>query len=104
MDVVSDFSFERSPEDKQLLAIPIVMRTLRIVGLDECNVGSLHPKDEEITMRLWYAGYREGDRVNSRLTYTTRYFSLYERPCILIQNPFKSPKSIVELGGRMRWA
>ena len=49
-------------------------------------------------MHRRYAGFREGGRVDSCLTYTTEYFSLYERSGILIQNPFRSPKSIVELG------
>ena len=31
------------------------------------------------------------------LEHTTRYFSLYVRPGILVQNPFRNPKSTVEL-------
>ena len=47
--MVDDFSLERLPDDEQLLVIPSVMRTLRMVGLGECDVGSLHPEDEEVT-------------------------------------------------------
>ena len=35
--------------------------------------------------------------VESRLSYTTRYFSLYD---ILVQNPFRNPKSIAELASK----
>ena len=97
MYLVSDFSFRRLSEDEQLLVISFVMRTLRMAGLGECNVGTLYPKDEEVTeVRRRCAGFREGGRVDSCLICTIRYFSLYERPGILIQNPFQSPKSIVE--------
>ena len=97
--LVGDFSFGCLPEDKQLLVVPFVMRTLRMAGLGECSFDPLHPEDEEVTgIRLCYAGYREGDGCDSCLTYTSRYFSLYELPEILVQNPFRTEKSIVELG------
>ena len=84
MFLVGDFSFEGLPKDEQLLLVPIVTRTLRMTGLGECIVGPLHPKDEEVTeVRLRYAGFREGDQVDSCLTYT---------------NSLRSPKPIVELG------
>ena len=41
---------------------------------------------------------REGDGTYSCFTYTSWYFSLYERPGILAQNPFRTAKSIAELG------
>ena len=70
-----------------------------MAGLGECDVGTQHPEDEKVTeVRLRYAGFREGDRIDPCLTYTTIYFSLYERPGTLIQNRFRSPKSIVECG------
>ena len=47
--MLDDCSLERLPDDEQLLVIPSVMRTLRMVGLGECDVGSLHPEDEEVT-------------------------------------------------------
>ena len=99
MYTVDDIIFGHLPEDEQLLVIPFVMRTLGMTGLGTCDVEPLHPEDEEVTeVRLQYADFREGDRVDSCLTYNTRYLSLYEPPGILIQNPFWSPKSIVELG------
>ena len=49
--MVGDFSFGRLPEDEQLLVIPFVMRSLHMAGLDECDVGPLHPEDEEVTTR-----------------------------------------------------
>ena len=61
------------------------MRTLRMAGLGDCHIGPLHPEDEEAAeIRLRYSGYREGPGSESCLTYTTRYFSLYERPGVLI--------------------
>ena len=66
--------------------IPFVMRTLSMP-----DFGPLHPEDEEVTeVRLRYAGFREGDLMES-------CFSLYERPGILVQNPFRNPKYIAEL-------
>ena len=35
--------------------------------------------------------------MESSLSYTTQFFSLYERPGILVQNPFRRAKSIAEL-------
>ena len=59
------------PEDEQLLLIQFVMRNLRMAGLGGCDVGSLHPEDEEVTEeRLWYTGFREGDQDESCWTYT----------------------------------
>ena len=49
MYTVGDFSFGCLPEDEQLLVIPFVMRTLRKTGLGECDVGSLHTEDEDVT-------------------------------------------------------
>ena len=37
--------------------------------------------------------------MDSCLSYTTRYFSLYERPGIVVQNSISSPKCITELAG-----
>ena len=99
--LVGDFSFGRLPEDEQLLGVPFVMCTLRMAGLGECPIiiSPLHPEDKEIAeIRLRYSGYREGPGRESCLTYTTRYFSLYERPGVLVQNPFRAAKSIAELG------
>ena len=47
--LVGDFSFDRLHDNEQLLAIPFVRRTLRVAGLGECDVGPLHPEDEEVT-------------------------------------------------------
>ena len=94
--LVGDFSFGRLPEDEQLLVVPFVMHTLRVAGLGKCHFGPLHPEATEI--RLRYSGYREGAGSDSCLTYTSRYFSLYERPGILVENPFRTAKSIAELG------
>ena len=42
-----------------------------MAGLGGCDVGSLHPEDEEVTEeRLWYTGFREGDQDESCWTYT----------------------------------
>ena len=69
-----------------------------MTGLGERFFDPLHPEYEEVTeIRLRYAGFREGDPVESSLSYTTRYFSLYERPGILVQNPFRHAKSTAEL-------
>ena len=71
-----------------------------MAGLGECAFGPLHPEDVEVMEgRLWYAGFREGDLVESCLSYTTIYFSLYERPGILVLNPFRGVKSIADLAG-----
>ena len=95
---MGDSSFGRLPEDEQLLVVPFVMRTLRIVGLGECPFGPLHPEDEEAAgIRLRYSGYRKGAVSDSCLNYTSRYFSLYERPGILVENPFRTAQSIAEL-------
>ena len=96
--LTGDFSFGRLPEEKQLVVIPLLMRTLRMAGLGERSLGPLHPEDEKVTeIRLRYSGFREGDLVEFSLSYTTRYFSLYERPEILVQNPFRRAMSIAEL-------
>ena len=42
--LVRDFSFGRLPEDKQLLVIPFVTRSLHMAGLGEYEVGPLHHK------------------------------------------------------------
>ena len=97
--LTGDFSFNRLPEEEQLVAIPFLMQTLRMVGLGERSFGPLHPEDEEVTeIRLQYAGFREGHLVESSLSYTTRYFSLYERSGILVQNSIRHAKYIAELG------
>ena len=96
--LVGNLSFGRFSEDKQLL-VSFVMRTLRMAGLGECPIGPLHPEDEEVAeIRLRYSGYRKGPGSESCLSYTTRCFSLYERPGVLVQNPFRTAKSIAELG------
>ena len=96
--LTGDFSFGRLPEEEQLVVIPFLMRTLRMAGLGERSFDPLHPADEEVTeIRLRYAGFREGDFVESSLSYTTPYFLLYERPEILVQYPFRRAKSIAEL-------
>ena len=67
-----------------------------MAGLGECPFGPLHPEDEEAAgIRLRYS--REGAASDSCLTYTSRYFSSYERPGILVENPFRTAKSIAEL-------
>ena len=69
-----------------------------MAGLGECSFGPLHPEDEEVTeIRLRYAGFREGDLVEFSVSYTTQYFSFYERPDILVQNPFRRAKVLAEL-------
>ena len=73
MYFVDDLSFWRLPEDEQHLIIPFVMRTTRMAVLVEFNDGPSHP-EEDVTGAS--AEFREGDRVDSCLTYTTRYFSL----------------------------
>ena len=71
-----------------------------MAGLGEYASGPLHPENEEISeVRLRYAGFREGDLVESSISYTTRYFSLYERRGIFVQNLFRGAKSIAELAG-----
>ena len=98
---MGDFSFGRLPVREQLVAVPFVMRTLYTVGLGERAFGALNPEDEEVTeVRLRCSGVREGDLEESCLSYTTRYFSFYERPGILVQNPFRNPKSIAELASK----
>ena len=98
MYLVGDFSFGRLSEDEQLLAVPCVICTRRMAGLGECPFGPLHPEDEETTeIRLRYSRYCKEGGSESCLTYTSRYFSLYERPAILVENPFRTAKSIAEL-------
>ena len=46
--LVGYFSFGGLPQDEQLLVVPFVMRTLRMVGLREYPFGSFHPEDEEV--------------------------------------------------------
>lgn len=71
--LVGGFGFGRL---LKLLAIPFVMGSLRIAGLGECDVGPLDPKDDEVTeVHPRYAGFRDGDPVDSCLLYTTRFFS-----------------------------
>ena len=75
-----------------------MIQTLRMAGLGMCAFGPLYPEDEEVTeVRLRYAGFREGDLVESSSSYTTTYFSLYDRPGVLFQNSFRSPRSTAEL-------
>ena len=75
MHLVGDFSFERLPEDEPLIMITFVTKTLCMTWLGKCDVGPLHPEDEEATgVRLQYAGFRDGDQEEPCLTYTTRYF------------------------------
>ena len=80
------------------MVIPLLMRTLRMAGLGERSFGPLHPEGDEVTV-IWlrYSGFREGDFADSSLSYTTRYFPLYERPGILVENSFRRAKSIAEL-------
>ena len=69
-----------------------------MAGLGECPFGPLHPEDDEAAgIRLRYSGYRKGAANESCLTYASRYFSLYERPVNLVENPFRTAKSIAEL-------
>ena len=94
--LVGDFSFGRLPEDEQLLVVPFVMRTLRVAGRP---ISPLHPEDEEVAgIRLRYSGYREEGGSDSFFTiFTTRYFSLYERPG-WIKIPSRQPSLLAELG------
>ena len=102
--LMDDFRISRLPNNEQILVVRFVMRTLRTAGLGECPFGHLHPEDEDVArIRLSYAGYRDGDETDSCLSYTSRYFSLDERPGILVQNPFRTPKSIAELGEENVW-
>ena len=94
--LTSDYSFGLLPEDEQLVVISFVMQTLRMAGLGESSIGPLHPEGEG-EIRLWYAGFRERDLVKFSLSYTTQYISLYERPGIPVQNPFRRAKSTAEL-------
>ena len=48
-------------------------------------------------MQRRFAGFREGDSVESSLIYTSRYFSHYESAGIMVENPFRKAKSILEL-------
>ena len=92
--LVGDFSFGRLPEDEQLLVVPFVMRSLLMAVLKSAPL-----EDEDITeIRLRYSGYREEASCDSCLTYTSRYFSLYVRPGIVVENPFRTAKSVAELG------
>ena len=77
-----DFSFDRLPEEEQLVVIPFVMRTVSMAGLGECFFGPLHLIITEV--RLRNTGFSKEDLVESYVSYTTRYFSLYERPGILV--------------------
>ena len=75
-----------------------MLKTLRMSGVGECGIGVRLPEDSEVMqMRRRFAGFRKGDSIESCLIYTTRYFSLCERPGILVENPFRRPKSILEL-------
>ena len=78
-----DFYFSRLPEDEQVLVLPVMLKTLRMCGVGECRIGVRLP--EVLQMRRRFAGFREGDSIESCLIYTTRYFSLYERRGILVE-------------------
>ena len=64
------------------------MRTLR---LDLATASRGRRGDRGALAVCWLQGRGPGSRV-------IRPFSLYERPGVLIENPFRSPKSIAELG------
>ena len=89
--LVGDINFLSVPEYKQLLVVPLIRRTLRMHGIGECIVGSVLPDEdrvEEIHRR--FAGFREGNGVESCLTYTTtKYFSVYG----LVQKSLRSSES-----------
>ena len=73
-----------------------------MAGLGECASCPLHPEDEEVTeVRLRYTSFKKGDLVESCLSYTTRYFSLYERPGVLVKDSFRCAKSRAELAGEI---
>ena len=66
-------------------------------GVGECRIGVRLPEDSEVLqMQRRFAGFRKGDSIESCLIYTTWYFSLYKRPGILVENPFRRPKSTLE--------
>ena len=51
--MVGDFSFGLLSEDKKLLVIQFAMSTQRMAGLGECDVGPLHPEDEEFYTKIF---------------------------------------------------
>ena len=92
-----DSHFPRLPEDEQLLVLP-VMLSLRMAGVGGCRIGVRLPEHSEVLqMGRRFAGFRERDSIESCLIYTTTYFSRYERAGILVENPFRNAKSILEL-------
>ena len=93
-----DIYFARLPEDEHLMVLPVMLKSLRMSGVWECHFGARLPEDSEVLqMRRWFAGFREGDSIESSLIYTSRYFSRSERAGILVESPFRKAKCILEL-------
>lgn len=42
------FYFPRLPEDEQLLALPVMLKSLRMFGVGECHRGVRLPEDSEV--------------------------------------------------------
>ena len=79
-----DFHFARLPEDEQLMVLPVMLKSLWMSGVGECHFGVRLSEDSEVLqMQRWFAGFREGDSIESSLIYTSRYFSRYERAGVL---------------------
>ena len=72
------------PENEQLIVLAVMLKSLRMSGVGECHFGARLPEGSEVLqMRRRFAGFREGDSIESSLIYTTRYFSRYELAAIL---------------------
>ena len=97
-----DFYFARLPEDEQLMVLPVMLKSLRMSGVGECHFGVRLPEDSEVLqMQRRFAGFREGDSIESSLIYTSRYFSRYERAGIMVENPFRKPRASSSLARRI---
>ena len=71
-----------------------------MAGLKECLAGPLLPEDDGVEEVHWrFAGFREGNCVESCVPCMTRYLSVYERPGVLIQTPPRRSKFNRELSG-----
>ena len=93
-----DFYFAHLPEDDQLMVLPVMLKSLRMSEVGKCHFGVRLPEDSEVLQMLRrFAGFSEGDSIESSLIYTSRYFSRYERAGILVENQFRKAKSIFVL-------
>ena len=90
-----DFSFGRLPEEEQLVVISCVLCGLCAwLAWGRAPLARCIPRTRRSRRYDCGTRFRERDLVESSLSYTTRYFSLYECPGILVQNPFRRAKSI----------